>query len=181
MLDAAESQLADRTNSAPIDGHAAAIVRSQRDVLAWARATIEILNIPRAAIDDRCGFAERYASKLLAPVPLKRIAISSMFSLVRGLAHEIIITPNPEAMAVLLSQTTKRKVRMGMRAVRNGAGKNGLTSMRHLRKIARLGGIARSARMNPSWRRGVARKAAIARWSKVKATRPYVGTSRTKP
>jgi len=65
-----------------------------------------------------------------------------------------------------------------MRAVQNGKGKHTLVSKRFLRKIARLGGLARSRRMNPSWRRGVARKAALARWAKAKATRPaYVGRS----
>jgi hypothetical protein len=46
----------------------------------------------------------------------------------------------------------------------NRTGKHPRVSISFLRKIAPLGGIARRDRLNPSWRRGIARKAALARW-----------------
>jgi hypothetical protein len=58
----------------------------------------------------------------------------------------------------------QRKQRAHMHAEINRAGKHPLVSIRFLRKIALLGGLARAARINPSWRRGIARKAALARW-----------------
>jgi hypothetical protein len=128
------------------------------------------LNIPRAAVDERCGFAERYASKLLSPVPQKRIGVGSMLALISALGHEIHLIPNPQAIAEMREQVTPRKLRAGVLAVKNGRGKDTMVSKRFLKKIARLGGQARALRMNPSWRKGVARRAALARWAKAKAT-----------
>ena len=140
------------------------VVRSQRDVLAWARTTIDALNISRQEVDENCRFPDRYSSKLLAPIPLKRIAIGSMFNLVYGLGHEIIIVANPEAMAALIGRSTKRKMKVWVRAVPNGPGRHQSVSKKFLRKIASSGGKARAKRMNPLWRKGSARKAANARW-----------------
>jgi len=156
------------------------VVHSQRDVLAWARAVVDTLNIPRSQIDERCGFTERYSNKLLSPNPQKRLAIGSLFALVRGLGHRIEIVPDPDAMALLLTQITTRKIRVGILAVRNGKGKHNLVSKRFLRKIASLGGLASAKRMNPLWRKGRARKAANARWKlyrTAKATKQHVGRS----
>lgn len=144
------------------------VVHSQRDVLAWARATVDALNISREEVDKQCGFGDRYSNNLLSPSPSKRLAVGSLFSLIRGLGHELHIVPNDKAMAALRMQITPRKMKVWVRSVPNGLGKHGIVSKRFMRKIGALGGKARAIRMNPLWRRGVARRAAISRWNKTK-------------
>jgi hypothetical protein len=175
MLDATEPQLAVRADSSPIATAGPVVVTCQRDVLAWACGTIDALNISREEVDALCGFGQRYSNNLLNPRPTKRVAIGSMFRLVRGLGHKIQLVPDDEAMAVLLTQITRRKLRVSMLTVKNRRGLHGMVSKRFLKKIAPLGGAARTARMNPSWLRGAARKAALARWKlyrAAKVTRP---------
>jgi hypothetical protein len=174
MLD--KPQLADRTNSAPIAAAGPIVIRSQREFLDAIRGRIEYLNVSRETVNELCSMGQRYANKLLCPSPMKRLAIGSLFRLARGLGCDLLLAENPSATAQIRGEIVPRKLKLKKSTA--FAVHRDLT-YRFMRKIGRKGGASSRSNMTRRQASALARKAALARWKKAKATKPtYVGTSR---
>jgi hypothetical protein len=76
-----------------------------------------------------------------------------------GLGVKAVLIDDPD----MLKQIESRLKQRDGKVVRAG-GKHIVLSYRFMRKIARLGGVARKQKLTPFQRKKLARKAALARW-----------------
>ena len=81
-----------------------------------------------------------------------------------GLA--LVVVEDQAAIERTTRKLPKREVKTSIQAAKSGRGKTRLVSKRFLRKIARLGGVARMAQMTPKQRTKHARAAVRARWAR---------------
>ncbi len=134
------------------------------------RRRADELQLARLTIDQAAGLTRGHAAKLLAPVPIKRASLETLFFLAPALGLRLAVVEDAEALAQIKQRYPEREICVGMRAVtrRNGrhARKNNEVSLRHMRRIARAGGDARARALTRAQRSASARKAAKARWRK---------------
>lgn len=142
------------------------IIRTYADLHEILRLRADELRMTRMEIDRLAKLGDGHASILLAPRPRKKLGKTSWDKMMPSLALMFIAVEDPEALARITPHMEKRKTRVVMLAVKVGRGKHRLASKRFLRKIARLGGVARMEQMTPSQRRKHCRLAAKARWEK---------------
>jgi hypothetical protein len=128
------------------------------------RARANQLGVARTTIDTIGNLANGHASKILAAAKVRCLGRLSFGAMLFALGVKLVMIEDPESLVQITPHLTKRRSPVPVLAVKVGRGKHRLVSKRFLRKIASLGGIARKDRLNPSWRRGIARKAALARW-----------------
>jgi hypothetical protein len=133
------------------------------------RERADALNLSRVEIDRLANLPPGYASKLLSPVPIKKLGNASMPFMLAALGVRLELVEDTESMDQLARKATRREVRVPVRAVNNGHGRHQLVSLRFLRKIARLGGRVRAQKLSPAQRRKSVRRAATIRWRDVKA------------
>jgi hypothetical protein len=74
-------------------------VREYSDIHRAMRARAEELNLSRLTIDDIAGTPEGYASKVLAPQPMKCAGHKSLLPLLGALALKLVIVEDPDALA----------------------------------------------------------------------------------
>jgi len=133
------------------------------------------LALSSPGVAEVSGLPAFYLNKLLQPNPIRRIGMISLGPLLAVLGLKIILTEDEEAVKRFDDRLPKSKLPAGavmaMLAVRCGPGKHQLVSVRQLRKMAPLGGVARSAALSPRRRSQIARIAARARWQKREAKR----------
>jgi hypothetical protein len=142
--------------------------RSYDDLHRILRDRVEELDVSRQEIDSASGLQDGYTSKILSPRPTKKLGAVSMGLMLETLGLALIVVEDPAVMERTTRTLTKRKVKAPVRAAKSGRGQARLVSLRHMRKVARLGGIARQAAMTPKQRSAQATKAIKARWSKAK-------------
>jgi hypothetical protein len=132
------------------------------------RERADALNFSRAQIDILSNFPSGYAAKILSPVPIRKLGNSSLPFLLAALGCRLELVEDAQSMAEIARKATQREVRVPVRAVNNGHGRHQLVSLKFLRKISRLGGLARARKLSPAQRRKSARHAATIRWRDVR-------------
>lgn len=143
------------------------IVRDYDGLLEALRARALEIGATRKAIDEISGLPDGYSGTLLAPQPIRSLGKTSLGPVLGSLGLALIVIEDEEAWAKV-----KDRVGNGHKSfMRNGALNRPIVfklSLRHMRKMGRIGGKARWKGV-PLWkRRSLARRAARARWRKVK-------------
>jgi general stress protein YciG len=99
--------------------------------------------------------------------------------LARSLAYDLQLVENAEATAQIRGGIVPRKLKL---VKSTSFAMHPDVTYRFMRKIGRKGGAHSRSNMTRRQASELGRRAARARWAKAaKATRPWVGTSRTKP
>lgn len=113
-------------------------------------------------LDQISGLPDGYVSKLLAPVPIRRIGMDSLGPLLQALCARCILVEDKEALRRYAHRMTER--RRGMPSV----GEHDIATIRITRRklgmLARRGGKNSMAKLTPKQRSKKAAKAAKARW-----------------
>jgi hypothetical protein len=125
------------------------------------RARVNELRVHRESLDQHCGLAIGYTSKLVSIRPVRRLGMVSWGPLINGLGLKCQFIEDPKATALVRSRV-KQSNPSYQRTMPAAA--SILFTARMLKRIRRLGGQARMARLTPEQRRKLARKAALARW-----------------
>lgn len=92
-----------------MSGRQIAVVTSYSDLHAALRARADELDRPRAVIDACAGFEDGYASKLLAPVPIKGIGPQTLGPLLTVLGLKMILVEDDEALERFKKRARSRK------------------------------------------------------------------------
>jgi len=162
-----------------------AVVRTHDELHAALRARADQLGWTRTALDDLSGLANTHVSKLLAPVPIKRLGRSSLGPLLGAMGLVIIIAEDAE----LLERMRRLAVAKGHgqrneEMARNGAlranakpakSRRGNPMLQDPALASEFGRIMRArqlAGMTPAQRRRSARWAARSRQRKLRAREP---------
>jgi hypothetical protein len=129
------------------------------DVVRWRKDELAVSN---EWIDAVAGLAPGTASKILAPVPTKRMGALWLFLIFGALGLGVAVCEDADALGRVRSRLERRternvRVRSSLRmCVMDGD---------FIRFRGRKGGLARAARMSDRQRSKAARHAARARWS----------------
>jgi hypothetical protein len=91
-------------------------IRSYDDLHRALRARANELNFSRAELDRLAGVTSGYASKLLAPRPLKRMSPYTFTLMVGALGIRLRVEEDPEALERISRFAQKREVQVPMRA-----------------------------------------------------------------
>ena len=160
--------MADRvTNGTPRE---LGMVRSYDDLVQVLRDRADELNVSRLTIDDAAGLSLGHASRLLSPRPRQKILGQVSLGLVLGaLGVKLMAVEDREALARIAPKLVKREVFVPIQAVKVGRGKRRLVSKKFLRRIARMGGVARMEKLTAKQRSQHGRAAVRARWARRKA------------
>src|SRR5262245_31954712 len=128
------------------------------------RAVAEERGTSREMIDAVAGLQTGYASKLLAPKPLKRAGWVSLGPLLRTLGLKLRVVEDPEALAALAHRLPKRcgKFAHTQPTQRPPTAEEIARAM--LTKWTSKAARAAHARRSPEERRELAQRAARARW-----------------
>jgi hypothetical protein len=129
------------------------------------RARAEVVNVSRLELDRHAGFTGGYAAKVLSPNPAKRLSVESACALAAALGLDVVLIENAEGLARVTSRSPPREA---SRAKHAGTVQM-IFSMKHIRQIARKGGQNSRAYLPRREATRLAKKAARARWDKVKA------------
>jgi hypothetical protein len=132
------------------------------------RARAAELNLSGEQIDGVSGLPARYTQKLLGPGAVRRLGVTSLGPFLGALAVRCLIVEDKAALERLLRQTTPRKSQYARPGMHAGSVHVLLTS-RFMREIRRRGGLNSRKNLGKRLRRALARKAANARWEKVRA------------
>jgi hypothetical protein len=100
------------------------------------RARAEQLQISREQLDDLAGLAKGYASKLLAPSPVKKIGLVTMPALLGALGLKLVLVDDPEQRARIAERFTPRNPAYAAHAGTVTV----IFSRRHMRQIQKRGG-----------------------------------------
>jgi len=160
-----------------------AIVRTYAELHAVLRQRAADMKASRNAIDEVAGLTSGYASKLLAPMPMKTLGRTTFALMLQTLGLAIVVVDDPNRHSEKVKNTAQATGRKAMLA----PGKHvidGVMETRALqrhaliimlrkngRKGAPLGGVARAKSLTPARRRQIARRAAMIRWQIWRRTR----------
>jgi hypothetical protein len=138
------------------------------------RERIVELDITYRTVDALAGFTETYTSKLLAPVPLKRMSVDALFSIMGAVGLVPEFKHDGAAVARLRAQSDwqKRKRHDKPKSVSIGGEHKPVTvylSPDFMREISAKAAYARMEKISPTKRKRYARKAARARWKRIVA------------
>ena len=132
-------------------------------MLAALRARVNELQINGERFDEFAGLPKGYLSKLFGARPVRRLGMTSFSPVLAGLGLRCLFVEDPEGTERLKSRLRPRNPSF-VRTMPAAAGI--LFTARMLKRIRRLGGQARMARLTPKQRSELGRKAAAARWTK---------------
>jgi hypothetical protein len=140
-------------------------VHHYAELLAVVRARKDELNISNETLDAIAGLSPGTASKILGPVPTKRMGGLWLFLICGALGLGVALYQDPEALARVQSRLVPRQQRnVRMRAVTTHDEVVIRLGPDFLHRIRRKGGLARAAGMSDRQRSAAARHAARARW-----------------
>jgi hypothetical protein len=103
-------------------------VRSWNDLHAAFRARAESLNVSRLVLDELSGLQSGYASKLLAPVPIRHFGRVSLGAMSGALGLKLVVQEDKEALARVAGRLVRRERnvrRRGQDASRSCRSQNG--------------------------------------------------------
>jgi hypothetical protein len=133
-------------------------VSSYEQMLAALRARATELSVNGERFDEFAGLPRGYLSKLIGVNPTRRIGMTSWAAVISGLALRCLFVVDEEA---------ERRLRERV-PPRNPSYVRGTPSIvltvRHFKKLGRMGAQARVDNSTKQQRQEWARKAAIARW-----------------
>jgi hypothetical protein len=78
-----------------------AVIRGYEDLHRALRVQADRLNLSRLVIDEAAGLTRGHASKLLAPVPIKRATLETTFFLAPALGLRLALIEDAEALALI--------------------------------------------------------------------------------
>jgi hypothetical protein len=136
-------------------------------LLTVLRQRADALRVSRETIDEIAGWADGYASKLLAPACSKALGARSLGPLLEVLGVKLAVLEDPAAMARFEKRRTPRaewQVRNGMRSIAGIRQREWLFSPERAKECAAL----RMVKLSPEKRQRLARRAARARWRKAR-------------
>jgi hypothetical protein len=107
-----------------------------RELQVLMRARADELQISREQIDEIAGFTPGYASKVLAPRPIKKMGELSIRLLLGALAIDLIAVDNAKQRERVVSRRTERHSALD----RHAGAVTFIFSQRHMRKIQKRGG-----------------------------------------
>lgn len=84
-------------------------IRSMPELVAALRARRDELQLTHETIDAVAGLQNGYASKLLAPNPIKNLGWMSLGSVLGALGIAIVVVEDPEQVSRISRQWTKRE------------------------------------------------------------------------
>lgn len=137
------------------------VVRSYDDLIEVLRKVVTERGITMATIDEIAGLQSGYASKVLAPVPIKHLGPMSFDSIIGALGVDLVVIDNPEKMARMQARHEQR-----LRGLLSEASQEVVKlrfTRRKLAKMGRKGGKMRLKTISAKKRRIMARRAARAR------------------
>lgn len=156
-------------------------ITDDRSLLAAFRTRQNELDIGHDALSDLCGFPTRWTSKILAPMPTRRLHPQHIGPLAGGLQVKLLMVQDDDATRRFGNQVTKRKapglqappvqITFSRRFLRRIGRLGGLRTAasrtpEQQKEYARLGGLARAKKLSQERRRAIARHAARIRWAK---------------
>jgi hypothetical protein len=126
------------------------------------RNRVTALGIHGTRFDNLAGWPEGYLSKLVCAHPVRRVGIQSMGILLSTIGVKGLLVEDPRG-----TERLRRLQPRNLSYVRTMPASAGMIlTARMLKRIRRLGGQARMARLTPKERSKLAKKAAAARWRK---------------
>jgi hypothetical protein len=156
-------------------------IRSMPELLQAFRNRRDELNISHETIDTIAGLQSGYASKLLAPKPIKNLGPMSFESILGALGLAIVVVDDPSAAAKVSKHWVKRKRPQRLAPASMAASITNevpaeiqvtpelqakLDNHEHMKRIAKMGAKRRNKVMKKRARQRAASHAARIRWSK---------------
>ena len=142
------------------------VVHDYAGLMEALRSRVRELNTTLAAVDEVAGLQGNYTSKLLAPVPIRAIGPVSLGPLLQTLGLALVVVEDLAALKRIEKRLTKRR-----RPARDAS--DMLTAARPRfpkgPEFASFMNARRTLKLDPRKRSAIARKAANARWRKVKS------------
>lgn len=141
-----------------------AVVREYLELIDALRARAMDLNVSRQEIDALSGLQPGYTSKLLGPVPIKKLGLGSLGPMLQALGLALAVVEDGDTSARYTARMPNRKHRMP------AFGEHDLITYRKtrraLRKAARLGAKMRNEKLSGKKRSKLAKRAARVRWAR---------------
>jgi hypothetical protein len=135
------------------------------------RARLAALDIPYSTVDAIAGWAERYTSKLLAEEPSRNLGPLSLDCLLGATGLKIALIEDPETLEKIKRHRDFVPRKYGMRTTGKQPGYVvQRKTYEQMRSMASEGGRARAEKLSATKLKGIASKAAKARWSRPKLT-----------
>ncbi len=133
------------------------------------RRVADMRGLSRDQLDEISGLPRGYSAKVLAEVPLRKLGPDTFGPLASAIGLKFIAIDDDVALAKFTARGEKRVEKYALNAGKNNGVVHFKISLRKLRQMGRKGG--RNSRKHMSWKtkRGLGRKAANARWDKVRA------------
>ena len=136
---------------------------SYAGMLEAIRARVHELQVNGERLDEYVGLPRGYYSKVAGARPIRRLGMTSFAPILNGLGLKCQFIEDPIGTERLKSRVPPRNASY----VRNMPAATGiLFTARMLKRIRRLGGMARMAKLTPEQRSELGKKAAAARWKK---------------
>jgi hypothetical protein len=136
------------------------------DFVQAVRNRVAELGIHGTRFDSLAGWPEGYLSKLICARPVRRIGMTSMGPLLSAMGVKLVMVEDRSGTARLRARLSPRNPSF-VRAM--PADVCIVLTPRMLKRIRRMGGRERMARLTPPQRSELARKAALARWRKARS------------
>jgi hypothetical protein len=127
------------------------------------RARVHELQVNGERLDEYVGLPRGYYSKVAGARPIRRLGMTSFAPILNGLGLKCQFIEDPIGTERLKSRVPPRNASY-VRTMPAAAGI--LFTARMLKRIRRLGGMARMAKLTPEQRSKLGKKAAAARWKK---------------
>ena len=140
-----------------------ATFNSYAGMLEAIRARVHELQVNGERLDEYVGLPRGYYSKVAGARPIRRLGMTSFAPILNGLGLKCQFIEDPIGTERLKGRVPPRNASY-VRTMPAAAGI--LFTARMLKRIRRLGGIARMARLTPKQRSELGKKAAAARWKK---------------
>lgn len=150
-------------------------VRSYDDLIEVLRNAVTARGITFSTIDEVSGLQSGYSAKLLAPVPTKHLGPMSLGSLLGAIGVQLVAVADDAQMARVHGRHEKRK-----RGMLNTVEHEVITVKKTRKMMARMGRKSAKMRMlkiTAKRRQMIAKRAARARWFRVRRTASGRGRS----
>jgi hypothetical protein len=154
-----------------IDGRILATVTDYAGMLAALRDRADELRLSREAIDQVAGLPSGYSGKILGIGQVRRLNLISLGPVLGALGVKLVMVVDGAALEQFGGRSAKRhqnRVRNSVKAWQM------LRNSKDFAAIGRIGGINRRRNMSAEQASKAGRKAAKARWRKVKHKRRTV-------
>lgn len=142
--------------------------RDYSELQALLRQRAADLGLTREAIDDLVGLQNGYASKLLAPEPIKRLGAQTIGPFLEGLGLKLVVTVDELALEKHAGRIARSQAEKPFRPDPPIPSDVKIAAKHLIRQeraaAGRKGAAALNARLTPEERSARARKAARARW-----------------